>query len=108
MGRLHAGVDLGAPIGTPIVAASDGTVLAAGAAAGFGQWVKLQHAGSVTTVYGYISRWTVTVGQAITAGQLIAFSGNEGHCTGPHLHFAVHTGGAPVDPVAFSAAAASC
>ncbi len=103
-GRLHAGVDLGAPIGTPIVAASSGTVLAAGAAAGFGQWVKLQHAGNITTVYGHISRWAVTVGQAITAGQLIAFSGNEGHSTGPHLHFEVRSKDQPVDPVPFLSA----
>ena len=100
-GRLHAGVDFGTPIGTPIVAASDGTVLAAGPATGFGQWVKLAHPGGIATVYGHISRWTVTVGQAVTAGQLIAYSGNEGHSTGPHLHFEVHSGGAPVDPVAF-------
>ena len=100
-GRLHAGVDFGTPIGTPIVAASNGTVLAAGPATGFGQWVKLQHAGKVTTVYGHISRWTVTVGQAITAGQLIAYSGNEGHSTGPHLHFEVRSNDEPVDPVLF-------
>ncbi len=100
-GRLHAGVDFGAPIGTPIVAASNGTALAAGPVAGFGQWVKLQHAGNVTTVYGHISRWTVTVGQAITAGQLIAYSGNEGHSTGPHLHFEVRFNDQPVDPVPF-------
>ena len=100
-GRLHAGVDFGTPIGTPIVAASTGTVLAAGPTAGFGQWVKIQHAGNVTTVYGHISRWTVTVGQAITAGQLIALSGNEGHSTGPHLHFEVRSDDQPVDPVLF-------
>ena len=100
-GRLHAGVDFGAPIGTHIVAASNGTVLAAGPATGFGQWVKLQHASNITTVYGHISRWTVTVGQAITAGQLIAYSGNEGHSTGPHLHFEVRSNDQPVDPVLF-------
>ena len=103
-GRLHAGVDFGAPIGTPIVAASNGTVLAAGPATGFGQWVKLQHPGNVTTVYGHISRWTVTVGQAVTAGQLIAYSGNEGHSTGPHLHFEVRSDDQPVDPVLFLSA----
>ena len=100
-GRLHAGVDFGTPVGTPIVAASNGTVLAAGPATGFGQWVKLQHAGNVTTVYGHISRWTVTVGQPITAGQLIAYSGNEGHSTGPHLHFEIHSNDQPVAPVPF-------
>ncbi len=66
--------------------------------------MKLLHASDITTVYGHISRWTVTVGQAITAGQLIAYSGNEGHSTGPHLHFEVRSNDQPVDPVAFYAA----
>jgi len=82
-GRLHAGIDFGAPI----YAASNGTVIATGPVSGFGQWVKLQHPGNITTVYGHISRWTVTVGQAVQTGQLIAYSGNEGHSTGPHLHW---------------------
>ncbi len=59
--------------------------------AGFGQWVKLQHPGKITTVYGHISRWTVNIGQAVQAGQLIAYSGNEGRSTGPHLHFETRT-----------------
>jgi murein DD-endopeptidase MepM/ murein hydrolase activator NlpD len=103
-GQLHAGIDFAAPVGTPIYAASGGTVLAAGPATGFGQWVKLRHPGDVTTVYGHISRWTVTVGQAVLAGQLIAYSGNEGHSTGPHLHFEVRPQDSPVDPLAFYAA----
>ena len=99
-GKLHAGT----PIGTPICAASDGTVLAAGPASGFGYWVKLQHPGNVTTVHGHISRWVVTVGQAVRAGQLIAYSGNEGLSTGPHLHFETRAGDSPVDPMTFYAA----
>jgi murein DD-endopeptidase MepM/ murein hydrolase activator NlpD len=100
-GQLHAGIDFAAPVGTPIYAASNGTVLAAGPATGFGQWVKLRHPGDITTVYGHISRWTVTVGQAVQAGQLIAYSGNEGHSTGPHLHFEVRPHDIPVDPITF-------
>ena len=103
-GRLHAGIDLAAPIGTPIYAASSGTVLAAGPASGFGRWVKLAHAGGITTVYGHLESWTVTVGQAVQTGQLIAYSGNTGRSTGPHLHFETRIGGAAVDPVAFYAA----
>lgn len=103
-GRLHAGIDFGAPVGTPVYAASGGTVLAAGPASGYGQWVKLAHPGGVTTVYGHISGWTVTVGQPVTAGQLIAYSGNEGRSTGPHLHFETWSNNQPVDPVAFYAA----
>lgn len=100
-GRLHAGVDFGVPIGTPVLAASDGSVVAVGRVAGFGQWVKIDHGGGVTTVYGHIGRWTVTVGQPVLAGQVVAFSGNEGETTGPHLHFEIRVGGTPVDPVAF-------
>jgi murein DD-endopeptidase MepM/ murein hydrolase activator NlpD len=100
-GRLHAGIDFAAPIGTPIYAASSGTVAAAGPASGYGQWVKIQHPGDVTTVYGHLSRWTVAVGQAVHRGQLIAYTGNEGRSTGPHLHFEVRPQDRPVDPVAF-------
>jgi len=103
-GRLHAGVDFGASIGTPVHAASDGTVVAAGPASGYGNWVKITHPGGVSTVYGHISRWTVTVGQPVSAGQLIAHSGNEGRSTGPHLHFETRIDDQPIDPVAFYAA----
>jgi murein DD-endopeptidase MepM/ murein hydrolase activator NlpD len=102
--EFHAGVDFPVPIDTPVYAASSGTVLAAGPANGFGQWVKLGHPGGITTVYGHISSWTVTVGQAVHAGQLIARSGNDGHSTGPHLHFEVRPNDQPADPVAFYAA----
>jgi murein DD-endopeptidase MepM/ murein hydrolase activator NlpD len=103
-GRLHAGIDFGTPIGTPVYAASDGTVQAAGPASGYGQWIKLTHPGGTTTVYGHISRWIVTVGQAVQTGQLIAYSGNEGRSTGPHLHFETRPADRPVDPLAFYAA----
>jgi murein DD-endopeptidase MepM/ murein hydrolase activator NlpD len=103
-GRLHAGTDFGAPIGTPVYAASNGTVVAAGPASGYGRWVKLAHPGDTTTVYGHISSAAVTVGQAVHPGQLIAYSGNEGRSTGPHLHFEVRPQDRPVDPVAFYAA----
>jgi murein DD-endopeptidase MepM/ murein hydrolase activator NlpD len=100
-GRLHAGIDIAAPIGTPVHAASTGRVIAAGPAGGYGQVVKLEHPGGVSTVYGHISRWTVSVGQAVRAGQVIALSGNEGRSTGPHLHFETRLDGQPVDPAAF-------
>ena len=100
-GRLHAGIDIAAPIGTPVHAAQLGRVVAAGPAGGYGQVVKLEHPGGITTVYEHISRWTVSVGQAVHAGQVIALSGNEGRSTGPHLHFETRLHGRPVDPVAF-------
>ena len=103
-GRLHTGIDFAAPIGTPVYAASNGTVIAAGPASGFGQWVKIRHPGNTTTVYGHLSREAVTVGQAVQPGQLIAYSGNEGHSTGPHLHFETRPNDSPVDPITFYAA----
>jgi len=103
-GRLHAGVDFGAPIGTPVYAASNGTVLAAGPASGYGRRVKLAHPGGIITVYGHISREAVTVGQAVQAGQLVAYSGNEGRSTNPHLHLEVRPHDRPVDPITFYAA----
>lgn len=99
-GRLHAGVDIAAPVGTPVYAASSGTVLAAGPASGFGQWVKLAHASGTAAVYG-LSSWTVTVGQPVQTGQLIAYSGNEGRSTGPHLNFETHTSNGAVNPTDF-------
>jgi len=63
---------------------------------GYGRWVRLAHPGGISTVYGHLSTWTVTVGQAVQVGQLIAYSGNEGRSAGPHLH--------PVDSIDFYAA----
>ena len=103
-GRLHTGIDFAAPIGTPVYAASNGTVIAAGPASGFGQWVKIRHPGNITTVYGHLSREAVTVGQAVQPGQLIAYSGNKGLSTGPHLHFETRPNDSPVDPITFYAA----
>lgn len=102
-GRLHAGVDFGVPVGTPVHAASDGTVVAVGPVAGFGQWVKIAHGAGVMTVYGHVSSWIVSVGQPVRAGQVIAKSGNEGESTGPHLHFEIWIDTVPFDPVAFYA-----
>jgi murein DD-endopeptidase MepM/ murein hydrolase activator NlpD len=65
---------------------------------------QVAHPGGTTTVYGHISRWVVTVGQAVQTGQLIAYSGNEGRSTGPHLHFETRPADRPVDPLTFYAA----
>ena len=93
-GSYHYGIDLAAPIGTPIYAAADGVVVRAGTAEGFGLWVVLQHPGltNVYTVYGHVNSFSVSVGQQVTAGQQIAEVGNRGYSTGPHLHFEVQTG----------------
>ncbi|MCU1664288.1 MAG: hypothetical protein QOI36_4899 [Pseudonocardiales bacterium] len=98
-GSFHEGVDIAAPIGTPIRAPLAGTVISSGPATGFGLWVRLQHADGTITVYGHINRSLVKVGQKVSAGQEIAEVGNRGESTGPHLHIEVHTpGGATINP----------
>jgi murein DD-endopeptidase MepM/ murein hydrolase activator NlpD len=92
-GTMHYGVDIAAPIGTPIVAPAGGVVLQAGPASGFGQAVYLQHGDGTITLYGHVSRFFVSAGQVVGPGQQIAEVGNEGQSTGPHLHFEVHQGG---------------
>jgi murein DD-endopeptidase MepM/ murein hydrolase activator NlpD len=102
-GRLHAGVDLAAPDGTPIHAAGAGTVVAAGPADGYGNAVLIDHGNGFLTHYGHMSAITVTVGQRVTAGQQIGNEGSTGHSTGPHLHFEVHQGAYknPIEPTAW-------
>ena len=109
-GAMHEGIDLAGALGSPIYAAADGTVTAAGSASGFGHWIVLTHniTGHVwSTVYGHMFADGVLVkaGQKVTAGQHIAKLGNDGQSTGPHLHFEVwdgghrdFTGGHSVDP----------
>jgi murein DD-endopeptidase MepM/ murein hydrolase activator NlpD len=103
-GVLHGGIDLANSIGTPILAASDGVVIAAGPTGGYGNWVKLRHADGTVTLYGHLSAWNVEVGQRVWAGDQIAKMGNTGNSTGPHLHFEVLLNGTDrVDPVGWLA-----
>jgi len=99
-GTIHGGIDIAAPIGTPIFAVADGEVIDSGPASGFGMWVRLLHADGTITVYGHIDQSLVTVGQKVMAGDQIATVGNRGFSTGPHLHFEVHLNGLDkIDPV---------
>ena len=98
--QFHEGIDIGASLGAAVYAMSDGEVLYAGPASGFGTEVVLSHRGGVTTVYGHVSRLLVTGGH-VFAGQPIALVGNEGESTGPHLHAEVRVGDTPVDPIAW-------
>ena len=100
-GTLHAGVDIAAPIGTPVFSPEAGIVLDAGPASGFGLAVYVQHGDGTVTLYGHVNQFFVTPGQVVAAGQQIAEVGNRGQSTGPHLHFEVHDGGlyaSRVDP----------
>lgn len=101
-GSHHGGIDIAAPIGTPIKSAADGTVLDAGAASGYGQWVRVLNDDGTTAVYGHVDTYQVSAGQRVTAGQQIATVGNRGWSTGPHLHFEVwDQAGGKTDPNAW-------
>jgi murein DD-endopeptidase MepM/ murein hydrolase activator NlpD len=95
-GMGHDGLDIGAPIGTPIAAALDGTVLATGntdAVPGcysFGKWVMLSHSNGLNTMYAHLSQISASKGQSVAAGDVIGYSGMTGYATGPHLHFGVY------------------
>lgn len=98
-GALHGGIDIANRIGTPIVAAADGVVIAAGPTAGYGAYVKIRHSDGTVTLYGHINTWDVSVGQRVLAGDQIATIGNRGFSTGPHCHFEVLLNGSKrVDP----------
>ncbi len=94
----HKGLDVAAPIGTPIRVPLDGTVIDSGPASGFGLWVRVRHADGTITLYGHIDRTLVEVGQRVAAGEIIAEVGNTGRSTGPHLHFEVITPSGNVNP----------
>ncbi len=97
--RMHAGIDFGAPWGSPIVAAADGEVVAAGWAGGYGREVRVAHGGGIVTLYGHMSTIVASPGEAVRQGQVIGYVGSSGLSTGPHLHFEVKVNGQPVDPM---------
>jgi murein DD-endopeptidase MepM/ murein hydrolase activator NlpD len=100
-GRMHQGIDIGVPEGTPIHAAAAGTVIYCGWEEGYGNFVVLDHGGNLATAYGHQSSIAVACGQQVAQGQVIGYSGCTGHCTGPHVHFEVRIDGNPVDPMGY-------
>ncbi|WP_091505199.1 MULTISPECIES: M23 family metallopeptidase [Amycolatopsis] len=98
-GTTHYGIDIANSIGTPIYAASDGVVIDAGPASGFGLWVRIQLADGTIQVYGHMNTFSVREGQKVKCGQQIAEIGDRGQATGPHLHFEVWLNGTKkIDP----------
>lgn len=100
-GRVHEGIDIGAPAGATVVASGSGTVIHAGWMSGYGLLVLIQHGGGVVTAYAHNSSLAVGAGQAVSQGQQIASVGCTGHCFGDHVHFEVRVGGAPGDPMGY-------
>src|SRR3954463_14511719 len=100
-GRLHAGVDIAVPSGTPVHAAKAGKVLIAGWVSGYGNYTCIGHGGGLSTCYGHQQRIIVSVGQGVSQGQVIGYSDCTGHCFGPHVHFETRINGAPVNPMGY-------
>ncbi|MGY2129740.1 M23 family metallopeptidase [Blastococcus sp. SYSU DS0617] len=92
-GTFHGGVDIAAPIGTPVYSAHSGVVQRAGTATGFGYAVYILGDDGYVTVYGHVNEYFVRAGERVRAGEVIAEVGNRGQSTGPHLHFEAHPGG---------------
>ncbi len=99
--KFHAGEDIPAPSGVPIVAAQSGTVTTAGWVSGYGNYTVINHGGGVMTAYGHQSSIQVSVGQSVSAGEQIGLVGSTGNSTGPHLHFEVYVNGATQDPKSY-------
>jgi murein DD-endopeptidase MepM/ murein hydrolase activator NlpD len=100
-GQMHYGWDMAAPFGTPIYSASDGVVVDAGPASGFGNAVLIQDEDGNVHIYGHMRYYSVEAGQIVHAGDQIATVGSEGYSTGAHLHWEIHEGGRggrPIDP----------
>lgn len=97
-GRLHAGIDIGGPVGSQIWAAKAGTVVVSGSQGGYGNTIVIDHGGGMTTLYAHQSRLVAGQGQRVSQGQLIGYIGNTGNSTGPHLHFETRYGGTPKNP----------
>lgn len=98
-GRLHAGIDIADDIGTPVAAAMAGRVASTGWQSGYGYTVVIEHSRGYETLYGHLSEFAVRPGQYVGAGQTVAYMGNTGYSTGPHLHFEVHQDGRVIDPL---------
>jgi murein DD-endopeptidase MepM/ murein hydrolase activator NlpD len=102
-GAIHTGVDLQAPMGTPVRVTADGIVVFSEWSGGYGHLVRVDHGNGLQTYYGHLSRSEVVVGQEVRRGDIIALSGASGRVTSPHLHYEVRMGGTPVNPYPFLA-----
>jgi murein DD-endopeptidase MepM/ murein hydrolase activator NlpD len=103
-GRMHEGVDIAVPAGTPIRAAASGTVVllqSEASSGGYGNFTCLDHGGGLQTCYAHQSSFAVGSGQSVSQGDVIGYAGCTGHCYGDHLHFEVRVNGVPTDPMGY-------
>ena len=100
-GRMHEGIDVAVPEGTPVRSAKGGTVILASYYGGYGNYICVDHGGGLSTCYAHLSGYASSTGQRVSRGQVIGYSGNTGSSTGPHLHFEVRINGAAQDPMAY-------
>ena len=98
---FHAGTDFSAPVGTKVMATADGTVAYSGFESGYGKKVVIDHGNGYQTIYAHLSKAVIRQGQHVRRGDTIAFSGNTGVSTGPHLHYEVRKDNMVVNPTAF-------
>lgn len=98
--EIHTGIDIAAPLGTPIHAAADGVISIAWLCGGYGNYVRIRHANGIATGYAHASRFArgIYSGARVKAGQVIAYVGSTGLSTGPHLHYEVLVKGWPIRP----------
>ena len=99
-GRMHEGIDIGVPSGTPIRAAKSGTIVLASAYGGYGNYTCIDHGGGLSTCYAHQSSFARTSG-SISQGSVLGYVGCTGHCFGDHLHFEVRINGSAVDPLGY-------
>jgi len=97
-GTYHTGIDISAPMGTPIKAAADGLVTHAAFFGGYGRLVIVKHNNGTETYYAHLSKFDVMAGQEIRQGEIVGRVGSSGRVTGPHLHYEVRLAGTPVNP----------
>ncbi|MDP9376000.1 MAG: peptidoglycan DD-metalloendopeptidase family protein [Actinomycetota bacterium] len=97
-GRLHAGVDIAVPSGTPLRAAASGRVVLLGWTGGYGNYTCIAHSGALSTCYAHQSRYATSMGATVEQGQVIGYVGCTGRCFGDHVHFETRISGSPVNP----------
>jgi murein DD-endopeptidase MepM/ murein hydrolase activator NlpD len=99
--EFHKGLDISGPVGTPIYAPADGKVVFTGKDGGYGITLVIDHGLGITSRYAHLSRYVVKKNQRVTRGEIIAYMGNTGRSTGPHLHYEVRLNGVPVNPLRY-------